>query len=306
MTTKSQRPQLISTVSELRRTLDPPRLDGRRIGLVPTMGALHEGHLSLVRACRGECAVTVVSIYVNPTQFGPHEDLARYPRTLQADLDALAGCGADLVFCPADEEVYPPGYASWVEVGSVARPLEGECRSGHFRGVATIVLKLLNMVGPQVAYFGQKDYQQAQVIRRLVADLNVPVEVRVLPTVREADGLAMSSRNRYLAPDERKRATALVRSLRLAAQLVAGGERSAAAVIQRMHEVILSADPARIDYIALVDPESLEPVDEIRSPTLAALAVVIGQTRLIDNWLLEPSAIGHPLSAVRDERLPDS
>jgi pantoate--beta-alanine ligase len=288
MTIKSQRPQLISTVSELHRTLGPSRLDGRRIGLVPTMGALHEGHLSLVRACRAECDLTVVSIYVNPTQFGPHEDLARYPRTLEADLDALAGCGVDLAFCPADGEVYPPGCASWVEVGPVAMPLEGKCRPGHFRGVATIVLKLLNMVGPQVAYFGQKDYQQARVIRRLVADLNVPVEVRVMPTVREADGLAMSSRNRYLAPDERRRATALVESLRLAAQLVAGGERSAAAVARRMHEVILSADPARIDYVALVDPETLEPVDEIHGPTLAALAVVIGQTRLIDNWLLEP------------------
>jgi pantoate--beta-alanine ligase len=175
-----------------------------------------------------------------------------------------------------------------VEVGSVSEPLEGQCRPGHFRGIATIVLKLLNMVGPQIAYFGQKDYQQAQVIRRLVADLNVPVEVRVLPTVREADGLAMSSRNRYLAPDHRKRATALVRSLRLAAGLVADGQRSAAVVEGKMREVILSAEPARIDYVALVDPETLESVQEIRGPTLAALAVVIGQTRLIDNWLLEP------------------
>jgi pantoate--beta-alanine ligase len=288
MTTTSQRPRLISALSELRRTLGPARRAGRKIGLVPTMGALHEGHLSLVRACRSECDLTVVSIYVNPTQFGPREDLARYPRTLEADLDALAGCGTDLAFCPADEEVYPTGYASWVEAGPVSAPLEGECRPGHFRGVATIVLKLLNMVGPQFAYFGQKDYQQAQVIRRLVADLNVPVEVRVLPTVREADGLAMSSRNRYLTSDERKRATALVRCLRLAAQSVAEGQRNATALAGKMREVILAAGPARIDYVALVDPETLGPVQEIHGPTLAALAVVIGQTRLIDNWLLEP------------------
>ena len=221
MTTENRRPQLVSTLAELRRTLDAARREGRRIGLVPTMGALHEGHLSLVRASRSECDLTVVSIYVNPSQFGPHEDLARYPRTLDADLDALAACGTDLVFCPADGEVYPPGYSTWLEVGAVSPPLEGKCRPGHFRGVATIVLKLLNMVGPQAAYFGQKDYQQVQVIRRLAADLNLPVEVRVLPTVREADGLAMSSRNRYLAPDERRRATALVRSLRLAADLAA-------------------------------------------------------------------------------------
>ena len=170
----------------------------------------------------------------------------------------------------------------------MSRPWEGECRPGHFRGVATIVLKLLNMVSPQAAYFGQKDYQQVQVIRRLVADLNLPVEVRVLPTVREVDGLAMSSRNRYLAPDDRRRATALVRSLRRAAELVAEGQTSAAVVAEEISGVILSAQPARIDYIALVDPETLEPVQDIRGPTVAALAVVIGQTRLIDNWLLQP------------------
>jgi pantoate--beta-alanine ligase len=286
--TPQNRPHLVSKLSELRRTLDLARRDGRRIGLVPTMGALHEGHLSLVRTCQSECDLSVVSIYVNPSQFGPNEDLARYPRTLDADLDALATCGADLVFFPADGDVYPPGYSSWVDVGPVSTPLEGQCRPGHFRGVATIVLKLLNMVGPQAAYFGQKDYQQVQVIRRLVADLNVPVEIRVVPTVREADGLAMSSRNRYLAPDERRRATALVRSLRLAAELAAGGERSTAVLADKMRDVILSADPARIDYIALVDPETLEPVQEIRGPTLAALAVVVGRTRLIDNWLIEP------------------
>jgi len=290
MSPTSQPPRVVTTLPQLRQALDPVRAAGRTIGLVPTMGALHEGHLSLVRACRAECDFTVVSIYVNPSQFGPHEDLARYPRTLQSDLEALAGCGADLALVPTDEEVYPPGYATWVEVGSVARPLEGECRPGHFRGVATIVLKLLGMVGPRIAYFGQKDFQQALVIRRTVADFSVPVEVRVLPTVREADGLAMSSRNRHLAPDERPRATALFQSLCLAGELVARGERSAAAVAGKMRTVIDAVQPTRIDYVALVDPETLEPVEEIGGPTLAAVAVVIGRTRLIDNSLLQPPA----------------
>ncbi|MGQ9575418.1 MAG: pantoate--beta-alanine ligase [Thermoguttaceae bacterium] len=290
MNAPSRPPRLIATVAELREALEPARRSGQKIGLVPTMGALHEGHLSLVRACRAECDLTVVSIYVNPSQFGPTEDFARYPRTLQADLELLAGCGAEIAFAPSDAEVYPDGYATWVEVGSVARPLEGECRPGHFRGVATIVLKLLNMVGPQIAYFGQKDYQQALVIRRLVRDLNVPTTIRLCPIVREPDGLAMSSRNRYLAPEERKRAAVLYTSLCLAKDLLAQGQTSAPAIAQQMQRILLSAQPARIDYIALVDPETLQPVQQITGPTLAALAVVIGQTRLIDNSLLEPPA----------------
>ena len=189
------------------------------------MGALHEGHLSLVRAAKAECDYTVVSIFVNPSQFGPNEDFAKYPRTLDADLALLAGCGADLVFAPGNEEVYRAGHATWVEVGSVAEPLEGVFRPGHFRGVATVVLKLLNMVQPDAAYFGQKDYQQALVIRRMVADLDVPVAIRVCPIVREPDGLAMSSRNRYLSPAARRRALVLWKSLQLAGKLVAEGER---------------------------------------------------------------------------------
>jgi len=251
------------------------------------MGALHEGHLSLVRASRAECGFTVVTIYVNPSQFGPREDFSRYPRTLQRDLELLAG-SSDLVFAPRDEEVYAPGHATWVEVGSVAEPLEGACRPGHFRGVATIVLKLFNMVGPDVAYFGQKDYQQALVIRRMASDLNLPLAIRVCPIVREADGLAMSSRNAYLSPEERRRAAVLSKSLHLAAEMVALGERRAAAVAARMQETILSAGPAQIDYVALADPETLEPVETIRGRTVALLAVKIGSTRLIDNMLLEP------------------
>jgi pantoate--beta-alanine ligase len=267
----------------------PYRRGGKRIGLVPTMGALHEGHLSLVRASKAECEVTVVWIYVNPSQFGAHEDLAKYPRTLQADLEKLAACHTEFVMAPADAEVYRPGHATWIEVGAVAEPLEGRCRPGHFRGVATIVLKLLNMIQPDVAYFGQKDYQQAAVIRRMVADLDVPVEIRVCPIIREPDGLALSSRNVYLGPQARQRATVLWRSLELAGQLVAQGERDTAVIARQMTQMILAAG-ATIDYVALVDPDSLGAVGEIAGPTLAVLAVKIDGTRLIDNTILTPNS----------------
>ena len=265
----------------------PIAAPGKRIGLVPTMGALHEGHLSLVRASKAECDVTVVWIYVNPSQFGPHEDLTKYPRMLQADLEKLATCDTEFVLAPGDVEVYRPGHVTWVEVCAVAEPLEGRCRPGHFRGVATIVLKLLNMIQADVAYFGQKDYQQAAVIRRMVADLDVPVEIRVCPIIREPDGLAMSSRNVYLNPDARQRATVLWQSLELARQLVARGESDATAIARQMTERILAAG-ATIDYVALVDPDSLSAVERIAGPTLAVLAVKIDGTRLIDNAILEP------------------
>ena len=288
MSTTSPRPKRVTTVDQLRRTLAGVRREGKRIGLVPTMGALHEGHLSLVRASQTECDYTVVTIFVNPSQFGPNEDLSRYPRTLEADLDRLAECGVPLAFVPPDDQVYTPRHATWVEVGSVAEPLEGQRRPGHFRGVATVVLKLLNMVGADVAYFGQKDYQQALVIRRMVEDLNVPIELRVCPIVREPDGLAMSSRNKYLGPEARQRALVLFKGLCLAGDLVARGERDAALVAQEVRRLILTAEDAKIDYVALADPGTLEPVSEIKGPTLAALAVRIENTRLIDNRLLEP------------------
>jgi len=257
--------------------------------MVPTMGALHEGHLSLVRASKAECDYTVVSIYVNPSQFGPREDFAKYPRTLPADLDMLATVNTELVFAPSSEEMYPSGYCTWVEVGAVAEPLEGQCRPGHFRGVAGIVLKLLNIVQPEAAYFGQKDYQQVLVIRRMVDDLNVPVEIRICPIVREPDGLALSSRNRYLSPAARKQALVLWKSLQLAGELVAQGERNVENIAARMRNVILTAEDASIDYVVLVDPETLQPVNTITGRTLAALAVKIENTRLIDNSILEPS-----------------
>lgn len=280
-------PQLVTSPETLRSELDAVRRAGRRIGLVPTMGALHEGHLSLVRAARAECDFTVVSIFVNPSQFGPNEDFAKYPRTLENDVALLAGCGADLVFAPSSDAVYRPGHDTWVEVGTAAKPLEGVCRPGHFRGVATIVLKLFNMVQPDAAYFGQKDYQQALVIRRMTSDLDLPVTVRVCPIVREADGLAMSSRNRYLSPAARQRALALSRSLQRAIDLAANGERSAQVIAAEMRHVINTVHDVRIDYIAVVDPDTLEPLETIAGRALAALAVKIEDTRLIDNCLLD-------------------
>jgi pantoate--beta-alanine ligase len=280
-------PQVIHTVDELRLAVSAARGRGLRIGLVPTMGALHDGHLSLVRASKAEGLFTVVSIYVNPTQFGPQEDLARYPRTLPADLEALATCDTELVFAPSNAEMYPAGFDSWVEVGRAAGPLEGQCRPGHFRGVTTVVLKLFNQVQPDVAFFGQKDYQQALVIRRMADDLNVPLSIRVCPIVREPDGLAMSSRNRYLSPEERRRALVLSQSLRLAAEQVAAGQRDARAIVEHMTALITAVPEAVIDYVTVVDPETLEPVTTIAARTLAVLAVRIGRTRLIDNMLLE-------------------
>lgn len=281
-------PQLITSVDTLRQTVRAERRAGRRIGLVPTMGALHGGHLSLVRASKQECDFTIVSIYVNPSQFGPSEDLAKYPRMLQADLDALAVCGVEAVFAPADGQVYRAGHATWVEIGGVAEPLEGRLRPGHFRGVATIVLKLFQMVQPDAAYFGQKDYQQLLVIRQMAADFDVPVEVRACPIVREPDGLAMSSRNAYLSSAARRRACALSQSLARAEALVAAGERDTGKIGRQMRDVLQSAAPIEIDYIALAHPETLEPVAELAGPAVALLAARIDGTRLIDNTLLGP------------------
>jgi pantoate--beta-alanine ligase len=285
-------PELAVTLAAVRKRLAAVRRRGQRIGLVPTMGALHEGHLSLVRAANSECDCTVVSIFVNPSQFGTGEDFAKYPRTLDADLKLLAGCQADIVFAPSSEEMYRHDSATRVEVGAVAEPLEGVCRPGHFRGVATVVLKLLNIVQPDAAYFGQKDYQQALVIRRMTADLDVPAAIRVCPTVREPDGLAMSSRNRYLSPAARQRALALWKSLQAAARMVEEGQREARAILAAMRAVVETAEDARIDYVALVDAETLAPVETLSAPTLAALAVRIENTRLIDNCILEVRSAG--------------
>jgi len=277
-------PTLVTTARELRDAVRTARAAGRSIGLVPTMGALHEGHLSLVQAARAECGFTVVTIFVNPTQFGPHEDFNKYPRTLESDLDALASCHADLVFAPARDDVYPAGCSTAVEPPLVARRWEGECRPAHFRGVATVVLKLFNLARADAAFFGQKDYQQATVIRQMVRDLNVPINVRVCPTVREADGLAMSSRNRYLSAEQRVQAVAISRSLRRAAQMAARGERQVATLVDAVRGILADARIERIDYVAVVDPETLEPVTALAGPAVMLIAAHVGGTRLIDNW----------------------
>jgi pantoate--beta-alanine ligase len=283
----------VRTVDELRAVLSPARRDGRRIGLVPTMGSLHQGHLSLIGRARAECDVVVVSLFVNPAQFDEHADLASYPRSERRDIELASDEGADVMFAPSADEVYPPGFATSVEVLGVSDRLEGATRgAGHFRGVSTVVTKLLGMSMPDVAYFGQKDAQQVVVIRRLVADLNLPVRIQVCPTVREPDGLAMSSRNARLSAEERSRALALSDALQDATRRAAEGERSGAALVD-MTRALLSARGVDPEYVALVDPDTFEPCEDLQHEALLALAARIGQTRLIDNAILRPSAVGN-------------
>jgi pantoate--beta-alanine ligase len=279
--------RVVETAAQLRSEVTAARSAGKTIGLIPTMGALHEGHLSLVRAARHECGFTIATVFVNPTQFGPHEDFDKYPRTMAKDLELLDSVGTDVVFAPDRQSVYPSGFSTYVDPPEIANPWEGQCRPGHFRGVTTIVLKLFHLAGADVAYFGQKDYQQARVIQRMVEDLDVPVVVRVCPIVREADGLAMSSRNRYLDAEQRDRALALWRSLALARDLVAAGERDGARVVQQMHDRLTELGVDGIDYACLADPVTLQPVAEIQGPMVALIAAYVGQTRLIDNLRIE-------------------
>lgn len=256
------------------------------LGLVPTMGFLHEGHLSLVRRARAECASVGVSIFVNPTQFGPHEDLATYPRDLDRDLSLLRPEGVDVVWAPPVEEVYPEGFQTYVTVEEVSRPLEGARRPGHFRGVATVVAKLFGAFQPQRAYFGQKDAQQVVVIRQMARDLNFPVEIVVCPTVREPDGLAMSSRNTYLSAEERRAATVLYRSLLAAQRAFAGGEGRAEALRQILDEVLAEEPLARPEYVSVADPDTLAELSGPVERALLSMAVYIGKTVLIDNLIV--------------------
>jgi pantoate--beta-alanine ligase len=254
---------------------------------VPTMGYLHEGHLSLIRRAKTECDKVVVSIFVNPAQFGANEDLSTYPRDLERDLDMIKPLGVDLVWTPTPEIMYPAGYQTWVEVEVMTRPLEGSIRPTHFKGVTTVVAKLFNAVQPQKAYFGQKDAQQAAVIRQMTRDLNIPVEVIVCPIVREADGLAMSSRNKYLEAAERKAAVVLFRALSAAKELYQARERDAEKIRRRMKEVLESEPMAKMQYVSCADYDSLEELDIIKGKTLLSMAVLLGKTRLIDNFVLE-------------------
>jgi pantoate--beta-alanine ligase len=280
-------PQVVKTVAEVRAAVAAARAAGRSVGLVPTMGALHEGHASLIRAARAETGYVVVSVFVNPTQFGPNEDYARYPRPFARDLAVCAAEGVDLVFHPEPAEVYQPGFRTYVEVHGLQDVLCGAARPGHFRGVATVVLKLFNAVGPDVAFFGQKDAQQVRIIEQMVRDLDVPVTVRACPTVREPDGLALSSRNQYLDPQERRHALALSRALAEAKALVESGERDGGRVRRLLEERVAAAPGARLDYAAAVDHDTLLPLEQMRGRVLLALAVRFGATRLIDNVLLD-------------------
>jgi pantoate--beta-alanine ligase len=275
---------IAATLEELRTArslLEAP------VGFVPTMGYLHEGHLSLVRRARDECASVLASIFVNPTQFGPNEDLSSYPRDLKRDLHLLEEAGADLVWTPTPEIMYPPGFQTWVTVEGLTQPLEGAVRPGHFRGVTTVVAKLFNAVQPQKAYFGQKDAQQAAVIQRMTRDLDFPIEIIICPTVREADGLAMSSRNSYLSPEERQAATVLFRALSAAQAACANGERKAEALRQIVRETVASEPLAQLQYVSCADFDTLQEVEEIKGKTLLSMAVFVGKTRLIDNFILE-------------------
>ncbi len=275
--------QVINTIAEmrkLRRQLSEP------VGFVPTMGYFHEGHLSLVRQARKENPTVVVSIFVNPTQFGPGEDFQDYPRDLNRDLELLEREKVDIVFVPSEEEMYPRGFNSWVDVEKVTERLEGASRPGHFRGVATVCAKLFNIIQPTRAYFGQKDAQQAVVIKKMVADLNMNLEIVVVPTVRESNGLAMSSRNTYLNPEERQAATVLFKALSLARELWQGGEKDADKIRHQMTSLIQKEPLAKIDYVSIADANTLEELQKIDRPAIVFLAVRIGKTRLIDNVIL--------------------
>jgi pantoate--beta-alanine ligase len=278
----------VRTVRELREALGPERRSGRIIGLVPTMGAFHDGHLSLIRRARGDCDVVVVSLFVNPTQFSPNEDFGGYPRDEQRDLDLAEAEGVDVVFAPSVDEVYPDGFDTTVSVGGLTEILEGDHRRrgpAHFTGVVTVVTKLFNMVGPDVAYFGQKDAQQVLVLRKLVRDLDIPVRIEVCPTVRDPNGLALSSRNAYLSDAERERALALSRALSAAHAAVAAGERDGAAVL-RAARAELDEAGVEPEYLELRSATDLSPVERVNGSTLLAVAAQIGRARLIDNVVL--------------------
>ena len=279
--------RIARTERELRQQLALWKIRDRTIGFVPTMGALHEGHLSLIRIARERAERVVASVFVNPAQFGPGEDFAQYPRQPEKDADMLESAGCDLLFLPDVATIYPPGNATFVEPAGAALGLEGACRPGHFRGVATVVLALCNLVEADVAVFGEKDAQQLAVVRQMVRDLHLPVEIVAGPTVREADGLAMSSRNAYLSPEERRAAAVLYRALRAAEGAIAAGERRGGEVRRLLREVLESEPLARIEYAEVVDADSFQPVETLSGRLVLPLAVRIGGTRLIDNIRLE-------------------
>ena len=284
----SEQLQLVTTCQQMQETMTQLRSLPRQIGLVPTMGALHAGHLSLVQAARQQCDYVIVTIFVNPTQFAPNEDLAEYPRTLEDDLLQLQEFNVDLVFAPSEEEIYPDGLSTPVTPPAIATPWEGIHRPHHFTGVVTVVDKLFNIIPADVAFFGQKDYQQAMVIEQLVRDTNVSIDIEVCPIVRDQDGLALSSRNRYLDSCQRKQATALSACLELAQQRVEQGERSTRILVDDIREQLQEHDIQQVDYVAIVDPTTLVELEQVEEPAMLLMAAHVGDVRLIDNCRLTP------------------
>ncbi|HGE72064.1 TPA: pantoate--beta-alanine ligase [Candidatus Poribacteria bacterium] len=279
--------KIITSPKEMQAYVKRARTDGKTVGLVPTMGAFHEGHLSLMRRARAENDIVVTSIFVNPTQFGPKEDYNAYPRDLENDSKMAEKIGVDVIFAPSVKDMYPQGYATFVNVERITEKMCGASRPGHFRGVATVVTKLFNIIPAHKAYFGQKDAQQCVVIKRMSEDLNFDIDIVILPTVRENDGLAMSSRNKYLSDEERRSALVLFKSLSMAKELIRSGELNSEKIRQKMLDIINAEPLARVDYISIVDAETLEDLNEIKDNTLIALAVFIGKTRLIDNIIID-------------------
>ncbi|MCM8801441.1 MAG: pantoate--beta-alanine ligase [Candidatus Omnitrophica bacterium] len=279
--------KIIRKINTLRRLIKKVKQDKKTIGFVPTMGALHEGHLKLIQQARKENDFVVVSIFVNPTQFGPKEDFKKYPRNLKQDAFLCRKEGVDVIFYPDIKQMYPEGFKTYVKVNDLSNLLCGRFRPGHFRGVTTVVTKLFNIVNPDLAYFGQKDAQQAIIIKRMVLDLNIPIKIKVIPIVRDKDGLALSSRNVYLNPQERKDAVILYQSLRLAKKMVKAGILETKKIIKKIKQLIHTKKTARIQYISIVDLENLKPISRIKDKGLLAMAVYIGDTRLIDNTILK-------------------
>ena len=279
--------ETIRTIAWMKEKAREARLEQRDIGFVPTMGALHAGHLALVERARRQCSPVYASIFLNPTQFGTNEDLSEYPRPLEADMEKLTAANVDALFLPQAADIYPPGFSTYVQVDGLSDRLEGKTRSGHFRGVATVVLKLFEIVQPHYAYFGRKDAQQVRIVQQMVRDLNLDTEIVVCPIVREPDGLAMSSRNAYLSGEERKAATVLSRALRAAETELAAGVRDSLELQRAMHKVLAAEPSARVDYVEIVNAETFEPVVRVSRRSYAVLAVHVGKARLIDNLLIE-------------------
>lgn len=290
--------EIVKTIEQVRKVVSEAGMASRGIGLVPTMGALHEGHFSLIKAAKKQCDFVAVSIFVNPTQFGPGEDLAKYPRHFDADVKACKELGVDIVFAPTVEQmypvrdktsngVYPEKNITWVNVEKLSEPLCGKSRPGHFRGVATVCAKLFNIVQPDVAFFGQKDAQQAVIIQRMVADLNMPMEIVVCPTVRQIDGLAMSSRNKYLNDKERKDAALLYAALQEAEMLIGAGVRKSSELVREMEKILKISKQIKVEYISIVNAQTLDEIDEVKGKVLIAIAAKLGSARLIDNIMLD-------------------